>query len=569
MRLSRLTSATVAMALTVAATAAPARAAAPDWQWLWVYVSTNLQVNERADDFLALMDRAAKAGYTGVLLADYKFGNLADRPDHYYRNLERVRAAADRIGIEIIPAVMPVGYSGSMLQHDPNLAAGLPVRGCPMVVCDGAATVADPANRLPNGGFEEGGGKKVPGWDWMDASAARDTAVAHVGEASLRMTRFREGNDHGNGRVVRTLTLEPFRQYRVDCWIRTKNLSGAGNVRIAPLADGRALSYTHLGVKPTQEWARHRILFNSLRNTEVALYIGIWGGREGTLWLDDVSVREVAGVNMLRREGCPLRVTSDDGRTVYEEGRDFKRWAYPEMGRVPWPGSFEVVHPQPPLVLTEDSRLADGQRLRVSFSHTVLIHSGQVCCCLSHPRVFEVLEEQVRLVKKYLRPKKYMMSHDEIRVAGWCDLCKAAGDTTGDVLAKNVARCTDLIRRADPEAEVFVWSDMFDPHHNARDDYYLVAGSLEGSWKGLDPSVHVACWYFGKRAESMPFFAKRGHKILMAGYYDQADVKANVFGWRRAAAEVPQAARGLMYTTWRNDYADLETFARLATQAVE
>jgi len=568
MRHTRLPSAILATALLLTA-AAPARAAAPDRPWLWVYVSTNLQVNERADDLVALMQRAAKAGYTGVLLSDYKFGNLADRPDHYYRNLERVRDAAERLGIEIIPAVMPIGYSGGILQHDPNLAAALPVRDCPMLVRDGAAAVADAANRLPNGGFEQADGNKIPGWDWMDACAARDTAVAHSGEASLRLTAFRAKNEHGNGRVVRKLALAPFRQYRVDGWVRTKDLSGAANVRVALLAGGRTLSYTDLGVKATQDWARHSILFNSLGNGEVAVYIGIWGGRDGTLWLDDVAVREVAGVNMLRRDGCPVRVTSDDGRTVYEEGRDFKRWAWPKMGRVPWPGAFEVIHPEPPLVLTDGSRIEDGERLRVSFFHTVVIHSGQVACCLSHPRVFEVLEEQVRLVKTYLHPKKYMMSHDEIRVAGWCDLCRAAGDTTGDVLARNVARCTEIIRRTDPEADIFVWSDMFDPHHNARDNYYLVASTFEGSWKGLDPSVRVVCWYFGKRAESMPFFAERGHKILMAGYYDQSDVKANVFGWRKAAAEVPQAARGLMYTTWRHNYADLEAFARLATQPME
>ena len=547
----------------------PARAAEADGQWLWVYVSTNLQVNERTDDLVALMERAKKAGYNGILLADSKFGNLADRPAHYYRNLARVREAADRHGLAIIPAVMPVGYSGSILQHDPNLAAALPVRGCPMVVKDGAATVADLSNHLPNGGFEKVEGGKIAGWDWMDACASRDTRVKHAGEASLRMTGFRAKNDHGNGRVVRTLALAPFRQYRVDCWVKTDGLSGAGEVRANLLVDKRALCHTTLGVKATQDWTRHSILFNSLDHAEVRLYVGIWGGRDGALWIDDVCVREVAGVNMLRRDGCPLRVTSDDGNTVYDEGRDFTRWAYPKMGRVPWPGAYEVVHPEPPLVLAEGSRIRNGQRLRASFFHTVVIHEGQVGCCLSHPKVFEVLEEQVRLVKKYLAPKKYMMSHDEIRVAGWCDLCRAGGRTAGQVLAENVRRCTQIIRRTDPKAEVFVWSDMFDPHHNARDNYYLVASTFEGAWEGLDPRVHVVCWYFGKRNESLPFFAGRGHTILMAGYYDQADVKANVLGWREAATKVPEAVRGLMYTTWRSQYKDLEAFARYATAPME
>ena len=550
----------------VFASAATARADGPPWQWLWVYAPCNFQVNERVDSLIALMGRAKKAGYNGMLVTDYKFGNLKDRPAWYYTNLERARKAAEDLGMELIPAVMPVGYSGSILQHNPNLAAGIPVRGCPMVAKSGKATVADTANRLSNGGFEEAGGKKMPGWDWMDACARRDTAVTHAGEASLRMTKFREGNTHGNGRVVRKLALVPFRQYRVDVWIKTDRLSGARDLRINPLAGGRTLNYTDTGVKVTQDWTRHSILFNSLDNAEVRLYLGIWGGRDGTLWIDDVSVREVAGVNMLRRDGCPLRVTSADSRTVYEEGRDFERWHYPKMGRTPWPGSYEVVHPEPPLVLAADSRIKDGQTVKVSFYHTAVIHSGQVACCLTHPDLFKHLEEQVHLVKKYLGPKKYFMSHDEIRVAGWCDLCRADGRTAGQALAENVRRCTAIIRKVDPAAEVFVWSDMFDPNHNARDKYYLVGSTFEGSWDGLDSGVRICCWYFGKREQSMPFFAARSHKILMAGYYDGSDVKANVAGWRDAASKV-QGAAGLMYTTWRNEYKDLEAFARQALEA--
>ncbi|HUU93956.1 MAG TPA: hypothetical protein VM238_22405, partial [Phycisphaerae bacterium] len=297
----------IAFMTLVFAPPATVRAEAPPWQWLWVYVSTNFQVNERADAFIALMDRAKKAGYNGMLVADYKFGNLKDRPAWYYTNLERVRKAAADLELELIPAVMPIGYSGSILQHNPDLAAGIPVRECPMVVKGGKATVANPANRLSNGGFEEAGGKRLPGWDWMDACARRDMAVKHSGEASLRMTAFREGESHGNGRVVKKLALAPFRQYRVDVWIKTQGLSNAGDVRINPLAGGRTLNYTDVGVKATQDWRQHSALFNSLDNAEVGLYIGIWGGRDGTMWIDDVSVREVAGVNLLRRDGCPLR----------------------------------------------------------------------------------------------------------------------------------------------------------------------------------------------------------------------------------------------------------------------
>lgn len=565
MRLAWWPAGVLAAAILVAGMAGSARAAEPPWTWLWVYAPRNFQVDKGVDDLIALMGRAKKAGYNGVLIGDSKFGRIADRPDNYYVNLERTRKAAEDLGIELIPGVFPVGYSNDILQNNPQLAEGIAVRDCPMVVSGGKATVAHPENLLAGGGFEEMSGKRFAGWDWMDECAARDTEVKHSGAASVRLEKFRAVASHGNARVVRKLALAPWRQYRVDAWIKTRDLAGAGEANINPIGGGRSLNYARLGVKPTQDWTQHAILFNTLDNAEVNLYIGLWGGREGTLWIDDVSVREVAGVNMLRRDGCPLKVTSEDGRTEYAEGTDFERWEYPKMGRVPWPGGYEVVHPEPPLVLTAGSRIKDGEALKASFYHTVVIYDGQVSGCLVHDEVFTYLEGQVRQVRKYFAPKKYFMNHDEIRLAGQCALCRAGGKTAGQLLAENVRRCTGIIRKIAPEAEVFVWSDMFDPNHNAVDKYYLVGSTFAGSWEGLDPGVRVACWYFEKRDESLGFFAKRGHKTILAGYYDADDVGANVRGWRDAAAKV-QGAEGLIYTTWRGEYKDLEAFAKFALE---
>jgi hypothetical protein len=543
------------------------RAAEPTWKYLWAYAPCNFQVDKNADDFLALMDRARKAGYNGLLVSDHKFGRLQERPPNYYANLERARKAAAESGMDLIPAVMPVGYSNSILQNNPNLTEGIAVVDCPMRVQGGKAAAANGADLLGVGGFEQAeGGPPWTGWNFVDSCVARDTAVKRSGEASARIEKFRAQESHGNGRVVKKLSLVPHRQYRVDVWIKTEGLSTPGDVRVAVLAPGgRSLNYTDLGVKATQDWREHHVLFNTLDASEVNFYVGIWGGREGRLWLDDIAVREVAGVNLLRREGCPVKVTSADGKTVYEEGRDFLEWRYPKMGMVPWPGGYEVVHPEPPLVLAPDSRIREGDALKVSFYHTVVIYGDQVSACLRHDEVFHWMEEEVVLLKKYLAPKKYFMSHDELRVAGQCGLCKSDKVTAGQVLAENVRRCAAIIRRAEPDAEIFVWSDMFDPNHNAVDKYYLVGSTLAGSWEGLDPAVRVMDWYFEMRDKSLAFFAGRGHRQLMAGYYDTSDLKANVDGWRAAAAKVA-GVEGLMYTTWENKYKDLEEFARLAKE---
>src|SRR5262245_2388365 len=154
-----------------------------------------------------------------------------------------------------------------------------------------------------------------------------------------------------------------------------------------------------------------------------------------------------------------------------------------------------------------------------------------------------------------------MMSHDEIRVWNQCAACEAKKQTAGQLLADNVRACTKIIREVRPGARIYVWSDMFDPNHNAHDNYYLVRGDFAKSWEGLDKDVTIVPWYFEKRAESLKFFAGRGHRQVIAGYYDSNP--ANVREWLKAAAPYP-GVEAIMYTTWQNNYRDMETFFKLA-----
>ena len=88
------------------------------------------------------------------------------------------------------------------------------------------------------------------------------------------------------------------------------------------------------------------------------------------------------------------------------------------------------------------------------------------------------------------------MSHDEIRVMNWCEACQQRNLDAGAMLADNVRACAQILREVNPGGDIYVWSDMFDPHHNARDNYYLVRGNLTNSWLGLDPGVMILAWNF-------------------------------------------------------------------------
>lgn len=104
---------------------------------------------------------------------------------------------------------------------------------------------------------------------------------------------------------------------------------------------------------------------------------------------------------------------------------------------------------------------------------------------------------------------------------------------------------------------------MFDPLHNAVDRYYAVNGSLEGSWKGLDKDVGIVNWHGGLEGKNCRFFADRGLKQILAGYYDSDANGDAIARWRAQVADVPGIV-GAMYTTWEDRYDAMDAWARRA-----
>jgi len=539
----------------------------------WLYLQTNLQVAENVPTTEALLRRAAMAGYNGLVLADYKL-NILDRvPEHYFKHAAQVKQLCDELQIELIPTVAPMGYSDGLLAHNPNLAEGIPVRDALFTVRNGVAVLNSADSRstsplLPGGGFEDSKGDDIIGWQLQDGAGKFsfvDRNEKHAGASSLRWERRESATDeYLNARVSRLVKVAPWRQFHASVWIKAKEYESAGDVRLFAMgADGRVISHTNLGVKRDQDWTEHHIVFNTLDNSEVRIYCGTWGLHGGKLWMDDLQLEETAFVNLLRRAGCPLKVISAADGTVFEEGRDFAELTDPKLGRVPWDGNFDVYHEPPSLKLLPKSRIEEGSELKVSFFHTVTVYDGQVCCCLADPEVFKVLEDQVRRVEKLFAPKTYFMSHDEIRVANWCDSCRRDGRSAGMLLAENVRQCVATIRKVNPQSKLCVWSDMFDPYHNAiSGDFYLVNGDLTGSWEGLPKDVLIVNWNSGKPTQSLPFFTNRGHSQVLAGFYD-ADAAA-IKSWLSTGRDTKSSVTGAMYTTWQGNFTQLEAFAKHA-----
>ncbi|MCC7021077.1 MAG: carbohydrate binding domain-containing protein [Ardenticatenales bacterium] len=557
----------------------------------WVYIQNNFQVAANIRRVTDILDAARAAGFNGAVFSDVKFDRLDDGSliDDYYTNLRAVLDHARSIGMTVLPSTANFGYSSSLLWHDPDLAEGLPVKDAPFRVVAVSPTVppnhfnaklvpVDDGVRLANGDFEQlpASGDTFPGWAFQDAPGTAtfvDRIVKRSGAASIRMTDLGTTNPgSGNGRVYQRLAVEPFRYYHLSVWIRTQSLSG-GEVRALVLAQNpsRTLQWNPVPVAANQEWTRFDATFNTLTHREVLVYLGVWGGAAGTIWWDDASIEPAGFVNLIRRGSTPLMLMSPDKGIEYEESRDLPELRDVAMGRVPYNGVYDLWHEPPQAFVYADmpgSRLHVDDIILASYHHVAAVYGDQVTASLTVPKVFDLLDVMLRSTHREFAAAGafggWMFNHDEIRVQGW-DESRGFGDgSPGADLAGNVSRLRDMARAIDPAAPVYVWSDMFDPFHNAADTadpYYLVNGNWSGSWEGPAPDITVLNWNHGPKARaSAAFFSSRGHRQILAGYYDTPPARFNDRQWLAALEGVP-GIDGVMYTQWGSGYDRLAAWA--------
>jgi hypothetical protein len=130
-----------------------------------------------------------------------------------------------------------------------------------------------------------------------------------------------------------------------------------------------------------------------------------------------------------------------------------------------------------------------------------------------------------------------------------------------ELLGECISRQVQILRKHMPGVEVYIWSDMLDPHHNAHGDYYLVDGDFTGSWLHIPKDITIVVWGGPPRVQSLQFFAGQGFRTLVACYYDAASLDT-VQGWLDVAQPLPNV-RGFMYTPWRKKYELLPAFGDL------
>jgi hypothetical protein len=553
----------------------------------WVYAGVGFgREHQNWDELTDIARTSAEHGLTGIVLSGLDEISIAS-PNELAR-LKKFKEFCDQNHLEIIPAGFNTGYGRAVLVHDPNLAEGLLVKGALFVAGKtDARFVPDSPARLVNGGFEEFQGDRVAGFTVEVGPGAKimaDRSVFHSGKVSLRVDNF-GNNREGAARFEQEIGVTPNRCYRVSVWVKTENAPPGSVFGIKTYtSDHRDLSPCNLPLPATMDWTKFTTAFNSWYADRIVLNVGVFEahssqrdwtnqGVEGKMWIDDLEVEEVGLLNVLRREGTPLRVYGEKDGVVYEEGKDFAPIVDPQLdfaGKKTSPAMnwyISWTHEMPTMQLLPGSRIRPGTRLRLDYYHGTLINKDQVCACPSEPKVWAIWKEQIPLLEKYLAPKKYFLEIDEIRVFNRCEACQRRHMSASAILGDLTTRLFNMIREMNPQAEIFVWSDMYDPNHNAVPKYFLVDGDFSGTWEYLPKDMRIVCWNYNKRRPSLDFFSSHGFRTVAAAYYDADDLK-NTEGWLDALDMTP-GAMGIMYTTWQHKFKLLAPFGDLVSKRPE
>ncbi|MBQ7651145.1 MAG: hypothetical protein IJS15_09310, partial [Victivallales bacterium] len=461
----------------------------------WFYVSRNLNNDQELADVEELVKKAGKVNLNGMLFACGVEG-YGDWSADKKARLAQLKKTCDANGVEIIPIIWSIGY-GTMLGRNPNYVEGLLTKDIPYVAKGRKAFLnREVAPAIANGDFEQHDGDKFALNGWIDAPGKRsfaDTTVVHSGKCAVRLERFSE-SQHGHGRICMNVKLAPNRRYRMKVFAKSEGLvPNKGKFMLQFYSKSGVLKAgVTPEIVPTQEWKEYSFVFSNGDVTDALLYLGMWGGVEGKLWIDDISL-EMEGVSdIIRRDGTPFTVKNAKSGEVYVEGRDY--------GKVEGLKGLSS-SPKESLVLTlpQGSRIHDGDELLISFYQPARYGSWQYTTCMSEPAVYEEFRRSAKEIMKALNPRKWFLSMDEVRAGGTCAACEARHTDMAHILADCITKQRAIIKNVRPDAEIYIWSDMLDPNHNAHDKYYNCKGTFEGSWNYIPKDLIISCWYHERR----------------------------------------------------------------------
>ena len=468
----------------------------------------------------------AKAhGYTGVVFASSV--GLGDIHRWDAKRLGRFMSAkrlCDEAGLEIGVGVWSIGYAKeSFFTVDPNLAAASPVFGTVYRLTGGRCV------HVPNPPRE------------LLAEPCEIHSPRQEGDvATLRVS------------------VKPQRSYRLritassDASARPEWPIAANVRRIGAKTD--YIEYRVFKVKTDGSKQTFELFFPSLDESEITVecrgYNRIY---PGVVRIRSLELAETEPQLVLRRSGTPVTVRHAKTGKTFVEGVDYAE--IPRAKHV-WPGPW--VKEKFAIVPIKGGAMSDGDELVVDCYCSFPVWGKWVSACMAAPELDPILEQSAAKIAELVNPRLWVLSFDEVRAGGGCQDCRKLGDMA-HAYAALCTKCMSIVRKHRPDAEIYVWNDLVDPH-SLQDDgkNAQMYSSMKGVWDLLPSDLGIGYWTYRWREEGMRYFSERGRRQLVCAYYDEKELKRSL-EWMDLAQRTPGVA-GIIYCTWGDNWDLLGAF---------
>ena len=572
-----------------------------------------------------LINQAQRLGLNGMV---WKCGveDIVDDGDERITFLQQVQSYAEERGIEIIPTFWYVG-GNAFFSQDASLVEGKFIEKAP-IKRDGATS----GDELVDSDDFEGDWTGVPdGWSKTDSSVELGEYVERnpgaTGGSSVLVTLPKPEASDGISRVFSGLEDG---YYYVTCKVKIETVQNADyaelTIRDAVHRENSGYADFKRGNENYVENQWGEMTSEVVRVTSGKLEVQLSGGgtKGEMIWFDDVEIY-MANLNEtflpIPRDGTPIKVYKKTGDGGYEEipqtvSDGTTNWSLPDGYKENFKYGYDEATDRDCFYykVGEEEKLKsinleypeEGQIFKENLTTIYVDYyapkSNQYAdlrysTCLSEENLYKFMTRSADRIEGTLHPKTWFIAFDEVTIGATCETCHKTGLTAAQIFGKSVARQYAIIKEVAPDAEVVVWSDMFDSNHNATEEPYQdVAGSLKDAVKYIPNDLIIACWYDSEDQEKMTVdvvkehatatlknFADLGFRTISSCYYDwvkgkfptsvmrTSDLDLNTQGWLGAVVSLKSGQKdelpgnlGTFYLTWPEsggrDYDYLESY---------
>ena len=264
-----------------------------------------------------------------------------------------------------------------------------------------------------------------------------------------------------------------------------------------------------------------------------------------TLTGTDPAALRHALVIRTKRRGLTLR--AEDGKTVYEEGKDYK---VVQGTPLTYPLKDLVDAAPDAIARVEGGRIPDGAPVVASYNYAEPSSKSELC--MNEPEATRILAEAVgKMFAKFPNLKCFNLNLDEIAYFNRCGLCRADPRSPEDKLGDWIKALNDAAHAARPDARLCTWDDMLSPYDRAYQmgfaDFRTVMPKdvIALTW-GYTPVVPQKSGW-----PTVAWWSEAGVSTILLPWYDQR----NIWGWAQVFAEARRRdwpCLGMVDTFWHN-----------------